>query len=95
MHTEGVTSMARSKDTTARATRNIGATSFDVPTSGPYKKYVKRQGFYCWYDGQFLGSRDNPLDADKLLTEHAYTIARLDGWAAGYREAMQDMAGVA
>lgn len=84
--------MAKSKDTTPRTKRNLGATEFNVPEQGPFKRYVKRQGFYCWYDAQFLGCRDNPLDADKLLTDHAYRIAQLAGFAAGYRQAMADLA---
>lgn len=84
--------MARSKDTTPRTRRNLGASSFDVPEKGPYKRYVKRCGFYVWYDAQFLGCRDNPLDADKLLNDHTYNLARQEGWAAGYRQAIAELA---
>lgn len=74
-----------------RKSSTIGATTFDVPATGPYKRYVKRCGFYCWYDGEFIGARSNPLDADRLLAERATAIARLAGWAEGYRQALAEV----
>lgn len=77
---------------TNRKSTTIGATSFDVPEQGPFKKYVKKCGFYCWYDAQFIGSRSTPYAADQLLTDHSTRIARLEGYAQGYRAALADQA---
>jgi hypothetical protein len=82
--------MARQHSSTIPRTDFAG---IQVPVSGPFKKYVRAcKSFYCWYDGQFIGARATPYEADVLLTDKAYNLARLEGWKQGYQEAMQDLA---
>lgn len=53
-----------------------------------YDRYTKDH--YAYFDGRFIGARTTRREAEELLDDHAYDLARHEGFMAGYKAGLQD-----
>lgn len=73
--------------------KNSTVSPFDnVPRAGRHIVFDRiTKDWIGFYDGNFVksGSRN---EVEEALNERAYNAAKLEGWAAGYRQALAEVA---